>query len=54
MHVQHPAIPALPPRGALDARRDWRAGRLATAVTVLTATIAVVMVAAATVAIAID
>jgi hypothetical protein len=45
-----PAMPALPARrGAARARRDWFVTRLATCVTVLSATIAVLIVAAAAV-----
>ena len=45
--------PAAAPR-SFKIRRDWLARRFATAVTVLTATIAVMAAAAATVAIAIN
>jgi hypothetical protein len=46
-----PAMPAVPPRrGALRARREWLVTRLATCITVLSATAAVLIVAAAAVA----
>jgi hypothetical protein len=49
-----PAIPTLPARqGALNAYRDSLVARLATGITVLTAAIAVLIVAAAAVAFAI-
>jgi hypothetical protein len=46
-----PALPLVPPKlGAVRARRDGISEKLATGVTVLTATIAVFLVAAAAVA----
>ena len=49
-----PAMPTVPPRqGAFRARRDSILRQLATLITVLTATIAVLVVAAAAVAFAI-
>jgi hypothetical protein len=49
-----PAIPTVPPRqGAFKARRDGMWRRVATLITVLTAAIAVLVVAAAAVAFAI-
>jgi hypothetical protein len=45
-----PAMPALPARrGAIRARRDWLVARVATCITVLAATVAVLIVAAAAV-----
>lgn len=48
---QRPAMPALPERrrGAFRARREWLVAGLATCVTVLSATVAVLIVAAAAV-----
>jgi len=49
-----PAIPTMPPhRAAFRARREWLIGKLATCVTVLTAAIAILFVAAAAVVITI-
>lgn len=46
-----PAIPVVPPRrAAYRARREWLVTRLATCITVLSATVAVLIVAAAAVA----
>ena len=46
-----PAMPAVPPRrGAFRARREWLVTKLATCITVLSATVAVLIVAAAAVA----
>jgi hypothetical protein len=47
-------IRALPPRGAFEARTHWLARLFATGVTVFAAAIAVLVVAAATVAITIN